>query len=268
MAIFSIEFVEFANFHGLPREKWLKVYKSGIFDSHDWEGLKTQVMYWPQITTHYLEDDTCLSHDVLIRMDSDEFNKRLNDIDTSGYKRGDMISAFHCADRNRHKFMWDGTKAIPLDYDSITDYGSISLEFAVPAFPPTYFNRALSYGSCIPLQFDESVAAEVNAWVKEQIALKEESPTHLPASTNNYKDKTTSYVFTYKRRKWCYVINPYYVDDNPFSETGFAIGVSFNPNAKRPTEVCNDFVSVPMKLLKYVQMGVPPENVIFDCNAI
>jgi hypothetical protein len=66
-------------------------------------------------------------------------------------KRGDVLRlGWTGGFRNDDKYMWDGEKAVILDYEYI-DYGSVSEDFSFPEFPPHYFSESIDYSNIVRL---------------------------------------------------------------------------------------------------------------------
>lgn len=253
-------FINFVEFHGIPKARWSSLFKDGIDiddvnnPSHDWEALLPRVMYWPQAKVHILERkfETPVQKKQLINIfwDLDKGNVFLKkNFDTSSWKRGDIIQPFYSGDRDLDKAMWDGKQAIRL-YKKFNDYGSVCAEFAVPEFPPNYWNGFFDYDQTIPVQFDAQVAKELNAWYKEN------------------KDSGGKYIFMYNGRKWAFSNEHDCQHKPPLSPSGFGGWYPYLYNTPRPRNEYTqafrkyDIVKVPVKLKPFVELGVPPENVM------
>jgi hypothetical protein len=66
-------------------------------------------------------------------------------------KRGDVLRLLWTGGfRNNDKYMWDGEKAVILDY-KYSDYGAFPEEFSFPEFPPHYFSESIEYSNIVRL---------------------------------------------------------------------------------------------------------------------
>lgn len=83
-------------------------------------------------------------------------------------KRGDVLHLQWIGNyRNEGKFLWDGSKAVNLDY-TIDDYGSVTTEFAFPEFRPDYFLESIKHNEIVRLSPDKVKEAITNFNVEEQ----------------------------------------------------------------------------------------------------
>nr|QBK91615.1 MAG: F-box-like family protein [Pithovirus LCPAC302] len=83
-------------------------------------------------------------------------------------KRGDVILLDWLGRyRNDGKFMWDGNKAVILDYD-IDEYGSVSSEFSFPEFRPDYFINSIDHNNLFRLSPEKMEELVTNFNVETQ----------------------------------------------------------------------------------------------------
>lgn len=118
-------------------------------------------------------------------------------------KRGDIVHFEQFGDyRNDGKYIYDGTKLLPLDTD-YDDYGQLPLEFKVPTeFPPRYWSEYIDHNVFVPVDFerfrDEMIAHVVyrkNYWrthfycnflrYNVWILWEEEKPANIEAVLEN-----------------------------------------------------------------------------------
>jgi len=94
-----------------------------------------------------------------LRMITDGMTKYINNnkdfIYRNFLKRGDVLhTSWKKEYRNNHKYLWDGTKVVPLDY-KIDEYGSVPREFSFPEFRPDYFSESISHNNIVRLTSDK-----------------------------------------------------------------------------------------------------------------
>ena len=232
------DFQKFAEYHGLPADKWDFVYKHGVFGDFDWSSLKNMVMYWPQANEHDLSELTTLGDDKLGELyAAEQFNKVLKHVDKTTWKRGDIIFPYSQGYRDTQKVFWDGTKAI----NSEGEYGGVPKTFAVPGeFPPNYWNPLMEYSTWVPVQFDVEVAKDLNA------------------RCTSASNKEQVFEFTFQDRTWALVTT---CEKPPLSKNGkgFWYPCPWPPVGQRDY----DFIYTPRQLKPYLKSGVAPENVMF-----
>lgn len=72
-------------------------------------------------------------------------------IERTNLKRGDVLHLGWGSEyRNSDKYMWDGEKAVILDYED-DEYGSVPKEFSFPEFRPDYFAKSVVHNNIVRL---------------------------------------------------------------------------------------------------------------------
>ena len=140
------DFAKFVKLHSVPKQLHAGLLKRGLnfdylFDAdigpYEWKRFHNETFYIPKYASFHQVDFT--------KKNTNKF-RNTNDVSIfNKYKRkewnrGDVLGASELlGSGNNGKAMWDGEKAIALDYD-FDNYGAIPSEFKVGAEFPAYYS--------------------------------------------------------------------------------------------------------------------------------
>ena len=100
-------------------------------------------------------------------------------------RRGDVVHVGDDDYRNMGKYLWDGKKAIELDY-TIDDYGALPSSFTLNEFPdPRYFNESIDHNTIRWIQFTEKDIID-----------------YQPGAKGNFKVEITADDGKLRRNEW------------------------------------------------------------------
>lgn len=146
------------------------------------------------------------------------------------WKRGDVILTEEDPYRNNGKYMWDGNKAISLDYDTTDDYGSIPREFLVGkeflalhwveedynGFSSIRFNNLIDHNAYVFASFNDEISELVNTKYREFM----ENPIK---ERKSYYEPFTTIKFSYNDHEWCIKIMNYRENKKIFNNKNIGI---------------------------------------------
>ena len=261
------DFKEVVKMHNISEEMQGKLIKNGIGGKKikDWASLK-EMCYFPTYADLHWVDLKGKELEAYEEDDLSVFTKHK----TKEWKRGDVIIVKSQAGyRNRGKVMWDGNKAISLDFED-DDYGSVPKEFKVgEEFSPYHWSlyddkvgAIIDHNRIIRVKFNSEIAKKMNAFVKK--CAKQDIKDEL----ESYEDYET-FIFEFKGQKWAVIVNiendwqqEKALKFNTLDSNGEGVLFPFDILFTKE-ELKKIFVKSEYEFSKLVEQGVPCQNIMF-----
>jgi hypothetical protein len=168
--------------------------------------------------------------------------------------RGDIILLSYMGEyRNDGKFIWDGEKAIPLDYN-LDDYGHVPRSMQFPEFPPDHFVDSISHNRIFHLSQES----------KEEFKRNYNPETMTSYVTDQYK----KYNFKIYNENGLYTITLSSIPDELLERLEYELDSSWNIIIHLDFEVGGLFGNVRTSINEIPDYMIGPvSDIVFDPNA-